>query len=365
MEIVLRPASEVPKLFVENLQERDPNEQVLATTMSIDFGNNPITDGLVRYGLPEDVLAVDYFGHANGPSASVHGRKDHTEARESFIRGFSGSYVVLGEPARHKYVEGKLMGRSHIKALSVGARILSLGGVNLTNYSYEHSVDAMLDFESEEFTNFLASFISSGGNLRHRDGSGETFQLDEENEVIVDYGKAGKSLIMERVFSDLSDDRVRAVTMSSSYAPAGHLNRLLRSAAAASHEVKVYTNSPEKFRSPDQSMVEKSMQRDDIAFELVANLMDRRATVPFTDCLPRGVFNHLKVIMLRRADGSKIVYMGSHNYHPISVEFGTAEVALRSTDESLIEQIETFIKERLAPSKDRPRIRPIGLRDEL
>jgi hypothetical protein len=353
MEISLRPGHDVPDIFVERMQTRALGEQVLATTMSIDFSNNPIVDGLVAHGLPEDILAVDYYGHANGPSALLLGHHGHHEARTEFERNFPGSYVVLGEPEHDKYYEGKVVHRSHIKALAVGSRVLSLGGVNFINFGYDHFVDALLDFESVEFTDFLTSFIAQNGNLRGRAQAGEQFALTEQSSVLVDYGKNHQSFIMERLLADLGEDGVQAATMSSSYAPAGRLYRSLHGIAEAGKPVTIYTNHASKFQGSHASMLEEEMQGEELAYIALGSL-GRQYCVTIIDSLPQGTFNHFKAMVIEKEAGNKVAYMLSHNMHPLSVRFGTAEVALRTTDPAVIEQIAGFIEDNLALSSARP-----------
>jgi hypothetical protein len=252
--------------------------------------------------------------------------------------------------------------RSHIKALAVGTRVLSLGGVNFINYGYDHFVDALLDFESTEFTDFLTTFIAQDGNLRERDQPGESFALTDQSSVLVDYGKNRQSFIMESVLTDLCEAGVQSATMSSSYAPAGRLYKGLHRLAEAGKPVTIYTNHATKFQKPHASMLEKEMQDEGLAYVALGNL-GRHHCVDVIDSLPKGMFNHFKAMVIEKKDKTKVAYMLSHNMHPLSVRFGTAEVALRTTDPAVIEQIEAFIEDNLAPSDERPLVHSFDERD--
>jgi hypothetical protein len=372
MEILLRPANEVPEVFVERLKTRTPQERALATTMTIEFDNNPITDGLIEYGLPEDVLAPDYFGHDAGPSARMRAHKGHRQAQREFETNFPGEYVVLGEPEEEadKWYHGRVWHRSHIKALAVGSKVLSLGGVNFTDFNYENCVDAMLDFESEEFVDFLDFFIRRDGELRDFNPK-KGFNLTDQSEVLVDVGRSGgmpqvgNSLIRGRVFSDIFEEGIRSLVVSSTYAHCAYIEGALRNVAAAGNEAVLYTNSLRKFRGSHASMSEGKFQREGLISTRINDLIDRQRQSRFSiiDCLPDDKFNHLKAIVAEKKDKSKVAYIGSSNFQPIPAMMGTAEIALRTTDNEVIDQIEGFIADNLAPSRDRSINWLFGARD--
>jgi len=375
MEILLRSAKEVPGIFVERLQTRTPQERALATTMSIEFDNNPITDGLIEYGLPEDVFAPDYFGHDAGPSARLRKHNGHKQTQGEFEANFPGHYVVLGEPESaddagrfNRWYHGRVSQRSHIKALTVGSKVLSLGGVNFTNFNYENCVDAMLDFESEEFVDFLDFFIRRNGDLRDFNPK-RGFNLTDQSEVLVDVGRtdglppAGNSLIRRRVFSDIFEEDIRSLVVSSTYAHCAYIEGALRNVAAAGNEAVLYTNSLRKFRGPHASLTESKFQREGLISTRINDLINRQSRFSIIDCLPDDKFNHLKAIVVEKKDRNRVAYIGSSNFQPVPSMMGTAEITLRTTDNEVIDQIEGFIADNLAPSRTRSINWLFGMRD--
>ncbi|GEM_PF-2653681 len=348
MSIELHPAQKIPSVFNELIQSRGIGERVIAMTYAIDFANNPILDSLIMHGSTQDIAAVDYFGHKRGPSFRLTPPRHHQDARNEFEEKFPGSYEVLCPKQPNKLF---IANRSHIKALAVGSKILSLGGVNFTNYSYGQSVDAMLDFESVSFADFLTDFVAHEGNMREA-GPGESIRIDDQNTALIDYGQTGQSVIMDSVFYDLADENIAAVSMSSSYAPAGHLLHNLAGIAEADKRVTIYTNSLKKFRRPHQSLFERRQQREDFMAIATINLPKRRRLLEIHDYLPTGKFNHLKSMVMEKQNGGRVAYIGSHNFHPTAVLFGHAEITLRTTDEKVINQIQAFIDKYLAAPEE-------------
>jgi phosphatidylserine/phosphatidylglycerophosphate/cardiolipin synthase-like enzyme len=112
-------------------------------------------------------------------------------------------------------------------------------------------------------------------------------------------------------------------------------------------------------------LFERKQQREDLAAIAAFNMAKHRRLLNVLDHLPAGQFNHFKSMVIEKQNGDKTAYIGSHNFHPLSVLFGHAEVALRTTDPALIDQIEGFIEENLALSDERSKARLFGTRDVL
>jgi cardiolipin synthase len=58
----------------------------------------------------------------------------------------------------------------------------------------------------------------------------------------------------------------------------------------------------------------------------------------------RSAYLHAKCIIFEHEDGTKTAITGSHNFVHGGVLLGTREVALETSDSSIIEQLETFIE---------------------
>lgn len=300
--------------------------------MSVGYSNNSVTDALVEHGRPGDVFAMDYFGHRHGESGSL--RADGNA--QTFRDGFAGDYRVLNSPDRLKWLTGSVFNRSHIKAYAVGNRVLSLGGVNCGDYFFHGNLDLMADFESAVFVDFLRKFIENNGNLR-AEGPGRRIALDDgTDEIIIDYGRKRQSLILTSLLTDLGGSFERA-TLSSCYAPYGRVDRILGRALKRGQQVRFFANSADKFRLPKHSRAEKYTQR----------LWARAVETPWRDLNPER-FNHMKAAVIDYANGRRITYVGSHNFHEVPVACGTAEVALRSTDPELAAAVEARILAGLA-----------------
>lgn len=339
MNICLRPAEEVPDLFAERLRTREAGQDISVVTMTVEFSDNPVIQAMVEYGQPDDTLAADYYGHFHGMSIvprfiTKNGHDGHDEAREHFQEDFPGSYIVMNEPPTGGWIEGTILDRSHIKAFALGSKILSLGGVNCVPYSFNETTDLMLDFESDEYSDFLSRFVANDGNLRSQ-GAGERLRLDDQNEVLVNYGARGESVILDSLISDLETD-VTAVTISSSYLPYGKLDQALYRHLKRGSQVDFYANHPSKFQPPAHATAERFLMR----------YCALQAKTPYITP-GSGKFNHLKAAVIKYPQGSEVAYIGSDNFHELAVRAGTAEVCLRTTDPELIEQLESYMAERL------------------
>jgi len=53
---------------------------------------------------------------------------------------------------------------------------------------------------------------------------------------------------------------------------------------------------------------------------------------------------HAKFMLFELKDGTKTLVSGSHNFSERGVRYGTQEIAIRSTDEKLWEQLYDFLK---------------------
>ena len=338
MNIALVPAREVPKVFSSRIRNRQDDENVFVTSMSAQFHDNPIIQNLMKYSSPNDTFLLDYFGHWHGVMPTRFMKNSHKEARSQFQKDFRGSYIVMGPPPRINFTNSTILNRSHLKAYVVGKKILSLGGVNCTPYSYDDFIDIMLDFESDRFASYLDDFSSKSGNLR-KAGVGERFWLDGQNEVLVDYGKRNRSIILTSLLNDLGEE-LSSATLSSTYIPYGKLDNVLFHHSQKGRSITFYTNRPSKFHLPYSVLVEKLLQK---SYAL-------KAKTPWVDNRPDKL-NHLKAATITYTNGDKVAYVGSHNFHELPVWAGTAEMCLRTSDRKLIGKLERFMTENLGRSK--------------
>jgi len=327
MEAILRPAEEVPAIFTDRLNSRSQDEVAQVVTMTAEFCNNQVIDALLEHGRPDDAFAIDHLGDLHGSRARLF-RGNH-EGQETFQEGFPGSYAILN-PSSVGRLGATLLERSHIKAYRVGSRILSAGGVNCVPVSFHNFVDLMLDFESEEYADFLDRFIAHKGNLRD-EGIGESIRLNATSELLVDYGRKGRSSILDNLLTDLDRDPEETI-VTSSYAPYGQLDEQLYRLLRRGKQVEFYANSPSKFHGPHHSSTERWLQQ----------YSAWRAKTPWADRLTDR-FTHLKAALLRHQNGTQIAYVGSATFHELPILAGTAEVCLRTTDDKLVGQLEAYI----------------------
>jgi hypothetical protein len=348
MNISLIPAEAVPQTFEQRMAHREDDEAAHVTTMSAQFDSNSVIDSLVRYGRPDDIFSIDYYGHWHGarPAPLMHipnGR--HKRDRDNFRQSFPGSYVIMGGPPYFNLTNSTILNRSHIKAYNVGSRVLSFGGVNCVEAAYNQFIDGMLDLESEGFTAFLKRYAENGGNFRKLStDAGEKIRLDEHNQILIDYGQrknrlgiSNKSVIFDSLMDDLED--IYSARISSTSIPHGKLDGVLSNHIDDGKNVEFYTNHPAKFKKPANASGESNLQ----------SIFAMLAKTPWTDNRP-DKFNHWKAIVIKKPDGQRIAYMGSSNWDEMHIWAGTAEACLRTTDDAVIDQIEAYMQDELVSS---------------
>lgn len=331
-------SEQIPGLFEAKMAHRRPEEHAAVASMNLALDDNLVTESLVRYGTSHDVLAVDNYGHKYGytPRLSIVGFvPSHYHDPNQFIERFAGEYVVLNEPRFSLPPFDAMIGRSHIKFYRVGDWVLSLGGVNCSPYSYYNNTDGMVSFDSPDFRSFTERFVEARGDMRAR-GVGEEIVLDTESKVFVDYGKRRQSLILDGVYQDVERPDVDSIVHSSNYIPFGRMDQALVEHGESGAKVEVYANHPHKFLSNHHSNL-----------SVFAHYMAMyRNKSGWVDNDPER-FNHLKAIIITYKNGERIMWIGSHNFNTASVAAGTAEVALRTVNQELIDEVAQYIEENL------------------
>lgn len=216
--------------------------------------------------------------------------------------------------------------RTHIKWTVVDDTVYSFGGVNLysegiTNNDYMMRVTdaAIAEQVSAEHHRVIATDRAGVGYDSHA--------IDlPPSAILVDGGKIGDSIIYRRAL-DLSR-RAQHITYVSQYCPTGRLGRTLR-------------------HHPNT----------DIYFNQWQNVHDRlnRILIRFSSLLhgiksvyDRKDYLHAKFMIFTMSDGTKIAIAGSHNFVAAGGLLGTREVALETSDEMIIAQLEAFVKNQLS-----------------
>jgi cardiolipin synthase A/B len=222
------------------------------------------------------------------------------------------SFTWLGKT--HKL--NPFSGVTHSKWSVVDDTIYTFGGVNLYRDGIE-STDYMLRLTDPTIADYLIGqhkMIVTSTNQNYNGGTQKT----SLGTIYIDSGKPNQSLIYDRACT-LAKTAAH-ITYVSQYCPTGPLTKFINQ---TDHEL--YFNQPQYAGFPTNVMVS----------------WDKFLT-GLTSSYRRKTYLHAKFIIFTQSDGSKIALTGSHNFSHKGVVFGTREIALETTDSTIILQLEKF-----------------------
>lgn len=227
----------------------------------------------------------------------------------------SGAEVAITNPPARRYMS-PFSGRSHIKA-SIINNTVYLGGCNLATLH----LDEMVRWQDTQTANWLygllrkrvhepSSLLAFGTqDMRHT--------IDETTDIILDVGVKRQSAIYEQALAVI-DDASDWLVISCQFFPNSTTAKHLR--AAAKRGVRVI---PVFNHYSAHSPLHTHLQHAVTARERL-----RMPRSFFETELAKGqTYLHAKVLATE-----KEAMVGSHNYVPSGVNFGTAEIAMHSKD---------------------------------
>ena len=213
-------------------------------------------------------------------------------------------------------------GRTHSKWCVIDDTVFSFGGVNL----YEEGVlstDYMFRMDNPELAEKLllehARIVRADKN--RYDYRSHSFKLPkyDESTVLFDAGLFGDSIIYKQA-CQLAEKATR-ITYVSQYCPTGKLSRLLRQT-----ESTLYFNPWQSTTGFNRFVIRMGT--------FLTNQQTR---------YKHKAYLHAKCMIFEFEDGSKTAITGSHNFVHGGVLLGTREIALKTNEPSIIEQLESFI----------------------
>ena len=223
-------------------------------------------------------------------------------------------------------------GRSHIKCAVIG-NDLFVGGCNLTR---PEQIDVMIHRNDQPAADILAGWLRRIADTEQtRDALGDVdvaAQLDDQTSLLLDAGVPKQSLIYEEALA-LIDTAERSVYITCQYFPGGETARHLAAAQARGVAVTINFSHP-------------SAHGHAATLHQLHQLRQRARKLPSTFFAGRLNRNlpklHAKVLISEKA-----ALVGSHNYVVQGVNFGTAEIALKSTDPAFGSQLRSFIEQQI------------------
>ncbi|HXH27362.1 MAG TPA: phospholipase D-like domain-containing protein [Candidatus Acidoferrum sp.] len=233
-----------------------------------------------------------------------------TERRLGLLRQKGAQVVLYGRLGLNPF-----KGRSHLKVTIVDDTVYSFGGVNFVGKAFENA-DYMLRHADRRLADKLDQLVTNAPHT-HED---MTWLIDSQTTLLFDGGQPGVSVIY-RTVCELAA-RAKRIYYVSQMVPSGELaQRILDT------EYVAYFNRPQQ----SSKYVALSLVLDN-PFGRLKNRYHRRQ------------YLHAKFMLFELKDGTKTLVSGSHNFSERGVRYGTQEIAIRSTDEKLWEQLYDFLK---------------------
>jgi cardiolipin synthase len=213
-----------------------------------------------------------------------------------------------------------ISGRSHIKAAIVNDKIF-IGGCNLQGSKF---IDLMVGWQSaadaEKLYAVLNQVIHGGHTSRALAGIDRVFSIGQETNLLIDSGARRQSRIFDEALN-LIDAAEDWLVITCQYFPNSITAQHLVRAARRGVKVEVIYTHPKHHGviGGFGQRVSIFRERTRVPKSLFAHALDK--TDPML---------HAKLIAC-----DKGVMIGSHNYVRAGVILGTAEIALKSSDEAM------------------------------
>ena len=231
------------------------------------------------------------------------------------LRAYGGEYHIINHPRR--LFSPPFAGRSHIKFAIINDTVY-IGGCNLANTDH---IDLMVRWSDARTANWLCSLeeqISKNGQVSDALNRKDLIRvIDRKASLMIDAGVPNQSLIFDKALA-LIDSAQRYITITCQFLPNDITIRRLAAASVRGVNVMIIYNHPSKHLFPFNFLHQGVVWSEMLARppHLFANQLSKKHN-----------FMHAKLLV---TDQGTII--GSHNYVRAGVTFGTAEIALFSTD---------------------------------
>ncbi len=217
-----------------------------------------------------------------------------------------------------------IFGRNHKKLYIVDDDVW-VGGINLFDMAFDN-IDVMVKFTESEFLEILSKEFYKINENKHQENYCVSFNKDSE--LLVDAGLVGKSLIYDEAIM-LIQQATKSITFVSQFVPEVKLLNALIEASDRDVDITVIT-SPMlheyfvefPYKITYQLFLAKTKNKNNIKIFY----QDRQV--------------HAKLFI---ADHQTAIF-GSHNFVSTGGILGTEELAIKTTDQHLVQQLEEFIK---------------------
>ena len=251
------------------------------------------------------------------------------------LKSYGGKYTITNQPL--SLFSNPFSGRSHIKFAVVNNYVF-IGGCNLRSID---DIDLMAGWVDARTAGWLVDFALNVANNRgvsqSMRGEDLSLKLDINTSLLIDAGQPGQSIIFDTAL-ELIDTARESILITCQFFPNAVTAQHLALAEARGVEVEIIFNHPNKHAWPlnllHHAVVRSEKRKMPAQF--------------FVNQLPESHdFLHAKLLC---SDQATIV--GSHNFVGTGVKFGTAEIALLSTDPAFGKKALASLQQQIESSEE-------------
>ncbi len=257
--------------------------------------------GPLLYGKKIDILALPLYARKR--------------AALEKLAACGGEYTVTNPPRR--LFSNPFANRSHIKFAVINNEVYT-GGCNLKEADRS---DIMVQWQDNNVADWLIEFaanVHEKNNVRRVLKNTDTaMPVDKQTQLLIDAGVKNQSLIFRHALQ-LIDDAQEYIVMTCQYFPNDVTAKKLSQAIKRGVDVRLIYNHPSKHSFPLSWLhyAVKYIEQRKYQPALFKNELSKRRN-----------YMHAKLLVSEKA-----CIVGSHNYVRAGVRFGTAEIALTSSD---------------------------------
>lgn len=230
------------------------------------------------------------------------------------LRSSGAKGIIIHQP-KHP-LNNPFTGRSHIKFSVVDDEVF-IGGCNLSNVDF---LDIMVSWHDKQLADWLTDFtndVASKGKVSKVVAQDLNMPIDSKTTLLLDSGRANQSIIFDEALKVI-DRAEETILISYQYFPHGKAADHLEKAHQRGVTLQVVYNHHSKHHKPLN-----------LVYGITAwKTRQRKPAILFEGRLPKKHdYMHGKLIA-----SEKEAIVGSHNYMPSGVKWGTAEIAMHCSD---------------------------------
>lgn len=279
------------------------------TRFHIDYYSLMVTGGSFNYLLP-----VQKKLH-QGEKHKLLAKKIFFERMEK-----NGVKILYTNPPRLLEKLFPFKGRNHMKII-IADNNAWIGGVNFNDWNLAGN-DFMVKLTDPHIVSHIATLFKK----IDREDNFEDYKINctEETSLLVDSGQMGRSIILDNAL-EIIKKAENSVFMTTAFFPDTKMVKALHTLYARNGEVKVVAPTPRSMNGL-YTYIEK------LNYEL---MKFRKQRFPTKMIKTR---HHAKLLIVDR----KIAMFGSHNFSGRGVTLGTGEIAIISTNRTLVTNLLEF-----------------------